>query len=471
MVKKDYTELAKDIVAHVGGKENVIDLRHCITRLRFSLKDVSKADTDYLKSRDGIVTVVEAGGQYQVVIGNHVPDVYAAVLAEGISGVGVTNTDEDDQDTVRGNLFNRFIDLVSGIFQPFLGALVATGIIKGFVSILSAIGLSAENNALFVILNDAGDGFFQFLPLVIAVTAARKFKMNEFTALAIGFALLYPTLPQQVTVLKESGLDNVFGIPFGLPASGSYLSSALPIIFAIWIASHLERFAKKVIPDNVKLFFVPLIPIIISVPLTFLFVGPVATLISNVISSGFSGVLGFSPILYGALLGLTWQVLVMVGMHWAIIPLAIVSQTTDGYSGILIAAMLPNFTQTGVLAAILLKTNEAKVKSITLPALISSLFGVTEPAIYGITLPMRIPFYISCVVSGIVGAIAQALGVVAYTPGALGIFQYPSYVSPQGDFSLVWVMVGLTVVAIVGSFILQLLIPVPTLYSKTRDNN
>lgn len=190
---KDYTDLATDIVAHVGGKENISSLKHCVTRLRFGLKDESKADTDYLKARDGVVTVVQAGGQYQVVIGNHVPDVYAAVQkVAGISGDG--SLDIDEGDGPKGNIFERFIDLLSGIFQAFLGPLAAAGIIKGIVAIMASRGMTSDNSAVYAILNAAGDGFFQYLPLLVALTSARKFKMNEFTALAIGMALIYPTL-------------------------------------------------------------------------------------------------------------------------------------------------------------------------------------------------------------------------------------------------------------------------------------
>lgn len=466
---KDYTELAQDILVHVGGKENVTDLRHCVTRLRFSLKDESKADTDYLKQRDGIVTVVQAGGQYQVVIGNHVPDVYAAVIKEGgLTSKSALDVDEGDG-TPKGNLFDRFIDLVSGIFQPFLGPLAAAGIIKGIVAIMGATGLSETNSLWYSMLEAAGDGFFQYLPLLIAVTSARKFKMNEFTALAIGAALVYPNLANTFSTLAEEGLNKVLGITVALPSSGSYLSTVMPAILAICLASYIEKWTRKVTPDVVKLFVVPFVTLIITVPLTFIVVGPIANLLSYWLSAGFQAVLGFSPIVYGFLLGALWQVLVMFGLHWALVPLAIVDIATNGMSAILIAAVLPNFTQTGVLAAIMLKTKEAKVRTISTPALISSLFGVTEPAIYGVTLPMRIPFYISCFVSGIIGALAMAFGVYGYSFGALGIFQYPSYVAPNGDMTGMWIMIALSVAAIAGSFIIQIIAPVPSLYGGGQE--
>ncbi|WP_161979599.1 beta-glucoside-specific PTS transporter subunit IIABC [Streptococcus sp. S784/96/1] len=459
-----YTELVTDILEHVGGKENINSVKHCVTRLRFQLKDESKADDDYLKQRDGVVTVVKAGGQYQVVIGNHVPDVYAEFLnVSGLSGSG--SLDINEGDAPKGNLFDRFVDLVSGIFQPSLGALAAAGIIKGVVAILGAtLGWSADNSALYAILNAAGDGFFQFLPIVLAYNAANKFKMNPFTAMAIAMALVYPTLPTTVVTLKEAGLDHVFGIPFELPSSGSYLQTVMPVLLAVWVGSQIEKVMKKITPDVVKVFVVPFVTIILTVPLTFLVVGPVANIASDLLSVAFTSVMNFSPIVYGILLGTLWQVLVMFGLHWALVPLAILQFSQNGWSNILIAAALPNFTQTGVLAAILLKSKEEKVKTLTVPALISSIFGVTEPAIYGITLPMKTPFYISCAVSGLIGAGLSFFDLKNYAMGALGIFMYPGYVSPTEGMTPMFILIGFSVAAILISFAIQMVAPVPYLY-------
>lgn len=266
-----YTELAEDILKHVGDKENVNSLKHCVTRLRFDLKDESKADDDYLKNRDGVVTVVKAGGQYQVVIGNHVPDVYAEVLQVGGLPAG-GSLDLDEGDAPKGNLFDRFVSMVSSIFQPFLGPLAAAGIIKGVVAIMAACGLSAATSPMYVILNAAGDGFFQFLPILIALTSARRFKVNEFTAIAIAGALVYPDIATAVAALQKAGHGHVLGaIPFTLPAGG-YLSTVMPSILAIWVASHIQKFFTKIIPDVIKVFAVPFFTLLITVPLTFLVV-------------------------------------------------------------------------------------------------------------------------------------------------------------------------------------------------------
>ena len=283
--------------------------------------------------------------------------------------------------------------------------MAAAGIIKGIVAIMGVFGLSEANSAWYVILEAAGHAFFQYLPLLIAVTAARKFKMNEFTALAIGGALVYPTLTTTIPALADAGLDKIFGISLELPSSGSYLSTVMPSILAMWVASLIEKNIKKITPDVVKLFVVPFVTILVTVPLTFL-----------------------------------------------------------------VAACLPNFTQTGVLGAIMLKTKEQKVRTISTPAFISSIFGVTEPAIYGVKLPMRIPFYISCGVSGIIGALTMFFNVYGYSVGAMGVFQYPSYVNPaNGDMSGMWVMIALSVLAVVLSFAVQMFSPVPYLYGGPKD--
>ncbi|MET3091890.1 beta-glucoside-specific PTS transporter subunit IIABC [Enterococcus casseliflavus] len=453
-----YTELAQDILAHVGGKENVSSVKHCVTRLRFHLKDESKADTDYLQKRDGVVTVVKAGGQYQVVIGNHVPDVYDEVLKVGGLADG-GSLDIDEGDGQKGSLFDRFIDVISSLFQPFLGPLAAAGILKGITALLAATGMEATNG-IYVVMNTLGDGLFQYLPMILAVTAAKKFKMNTYTALAIAGAMVYPGLAESVAEASK-----VFGLTLTLPAGG-YFNSVLPIILAIFVASKIEQFMRKVTPDVVKMFVVPFVTILITVPLTFFVVGPVANTASSWIGVAFQAVYDFSPIIYGFALGALWQVLVMFGLHWGLVPLAIMDMAQNGSSIILTAAVLPCFTQTGVLAAIWLKTKEPKVKQGAMPALISSIFGVTEPAIYGYTLPMKTPFIVSCLVSGFVGIYLSIFNVTGYAMGGMGIFLYPAYIDPvTGSFhSVIHLAIG-TVIAIVASFIIMMLLKVPTLYT------
>ena len=461
---KDYTELAQDIVAHVGGKDNIIKLVHCVTRLRFTLKDESKADDDYLKQRDGIVTVVKAGGQYQVVIGNHVPDVYDTVLKfAGIQGEG--GIDVNEGDVPQGNLFDQFIALVSGLFQPILGALSAAGMIKGLVAILAAVGVK-ETSGLYIILNAAGDGFFQFLPVILALTAAKRFKMEQFTALALSFALAYPNIAASFA----NGNVDFLGLPVIFPSS-SYLQTVLPIILTVWVGSKIEKFFKKIIPDVVKVFVVPFFVILITVPLAYLAIGPVMNWASNLIGVIFTNIYGFSPIVFGILLGALWQVLVMFGLHWGLVPIAILDFSTKGWSTLLVASTAICFAQAGALLNIFLRTKEDKVKQLTIPAFISALFGVTEPAIYGITLPMRTPFIMTCVAGAIQGAFLGFFNTTAYTMGGMGLFAIPSYFTPKHvpagantDVNNVWYFLIAILMSFVLGFVLTQLTKIPYLY-------
>lgn len=236
---RNYDELAFDIVTHVGGEQNVKSLKHCVTRLRFALKDESKAETDYLKNRDGVVTVVSSGGQYQVVIGNQVADVYDAILrVTDIARVRRRGEADGENGTSGMNLFDRFVDIVSGIFQPVLGVLCAAGILKGLTAVTVVFGLD-QKSGLYLILNAAGDGMFQYLPLFLAITAARHFKLDSFTGLALGCAMVYPTL---ATSIKSS--TNFLGIPVMLPAGG-YYQTVVPIILAVWFAAIIQKQMKK----------------------------------------------------------------------------------------------------------------------------------------------------------------------------------------------------------------------------------
>ena len=465
---KDYTELAKDIVAHVGGKDNITKLVHCVTRLRFSLKDESKADTDYLMERDGVVTIVKAGGQYQVVIGNHVPDVYAAVLAVGgLQGAGAVDADEEDG--IKKNPLDAFIDIVSSIFQPFLGPLAAAGIIKGIVAILTAfLGWTAANNGVALVLTAAGDGFFQFLPMMIAVNAARKFKMNDFTALAIAAALVYPNLETSVTALGEAGAANFFGIPLSMP-TGGYLSTVIPAILAVWVASHIEKFMRKVTPDTVKLFVVPFVTLVVSVPLTFLLVGPIANGASNLLGSFLTAVHGFNPVVYGLLLGALWQVMVMFGLHWGLVPLAIL-ELQKGPGVILVASIAICFAQAGALINIMMRTKEEKVRQLSIPAFISALFGVTEPAIYGITLPMRLPFIMTCISGALTGAYLAFFDVKMQVMGGMGLFAIPSFIEAGNSMTLIHFLIAIVANFVLG-FGLTQLVKIPNLFGAPSEKN
>ena len=453
-----YDGLARIIIQNVGGKSNIVSLTHCVTRLRFKLKDESKAQTDVLMDTEGIVTVIQSGGQYMVVIGNHVPDVYDAVCEVGhITPGGAVNEDgtpiEGGEDAPKEKMspFNAFVNIVTGVFTPALGVLAATGILKGVLALLVALGVMASDgsSATYNILYSLGDGFFYFMPILLAYTASKRFGLPELEGMVIGAGLLYPTM------IGGSDISSLFGIPVIMPSAGNYASSVIPIICSVAFAAWFEKLYKKYIPDTLKMFAVPLITCTVTFCLTLWVIGPVTSLASDLLGSFFTFLSETSGIIMGLVAGAFWQVLVMFGLHWAMIPLALNDMMTKGYSTILTGTFGCTFAQCGVILAIWIKTKNAKTRSLCAPALISGIAGVTEPAIYGITLPKKKPFIITCIVGAITGAGLMATGVTGYTMAGLGVFGYTAYVNTAtNDISgMIWGIVW-SLIAVVLAFVM-----------------
>lgn len=430
-----YTQLAADIVKNVGGKENVISLAHCITRLRFKLKDEGKANTDVLKKMDGVVTVVQSGGQYQVVIGNQVGEVFDEILAsQGIQGAGAVEAEDD----APKKPLDVILDVVSGIFTPILGVLAASGMVKGLTALLSAFNILDTNGGTYKIMSVIGDAFFYFLPVFLGYTAAKKFKMSEFSAMAIGAALVYPSLGQIMTgaplydVLTGTIFESQIHVEFlGIPVIlMNYTSSVIPIILAVWVGSKVERFYINNIPQLLKGFGVPFCTLLTMIPLTLLAVGPVTTWLGQAIGAVAVGLFSISPIIAGIFIGGIWQVAVIIGCHWLLVPIMIQNIVTFGADPVIITMFGTTFAQIGVVLAIILKTKDQKLKGIAIPAFLSGIFGVTEPAIYGVTLPRKKFFIMSCIGGAIGGALVAILGVKLFIFGGLGVFQYPCFIDP-----------------------------------------
>lgn len=448
-----YDALAKIIINNVGGKSNVESLSHCITRLRFKLKDESKANSELLKNTDGIVTVIQSGGQYQVVIGNHVPDVF-----EAVNQIGGFATQSESDNGAKGSLGSRFIDIVSGVFQPVLGVLAATGMIKGFLALLVFFNVLTNTDGVYQILNAVGDGFFHFLPIFLGFTAAKKFNVNQYVGMALGASLMYVNdvvvmasgTPISTLFEGTSYAMNVyatfFGLPITIPMSG-YASSVIPVILAIFVASKVEGFFKKIIPDVVKLFLVPMLTLIVAAPITFIVIGPIASVLTSFIGVITSSAYALSPVIAGLFLGAAWQVLVIFGLHWGVVPIAFVNLTSLGFDYILSMVFAASFAQTAVVMAIAIKTKDQKLRSLSIPAIISGFFGVTEPAIYGITLPRKKPFYISCIAASIGGGLLGFAGVKTFILGGLGVFGIPSMINPATNdiSSMIWGLVAVGV--------------------------
>lgn len=463
-----YEKLAKEILENVGGKENVNSLTHCITRLRFRLKDESKANDEALKNNPGVATVMKSAGQYQVVIGNHVPAVFEDVCAIA----GINNDAPAAEDEAPKGVLDTLIDIISGCFQPILGPLCAAGIIKGLNALLVfLLGAGFSASGTYLVLNAIGDSIFYFLPIILGYTAAKKFNVNVVVGMIIGASLCYPTI--QTDTLSAAGkaigtlpmigayYTKFLGIPF---ISGNYTSTVVPVICIVALAAQIQKIAKKYVPEMLQNFFVPFFVLIISLPIGLLVIGPVVGLLTQVLSNFFAALYKLSPVVTALVVGAFWQCLVIFGLHWALVPMAMVNLGNLGFDTVLPGMTGTTFAATGIMIATYLKTKDPNKKALAIPATISAFCGVTEPAIYGFLLPEKTPFVFSCIGGAVGGAIMGALNAKMYVMGGLGIFSVVSYISPEGEAS------GLVAALICGAVSMLVGFLLAFFFGKKEDN-
>lgn len=475
-----YDGLARIIIQNVGGKQNIKSITHCVTRLRFQLHDESKANTDILNQTDGVLKVLQANGQYQVVIGNAVNDVYDAVLDVGhLQGLGTVDEDgnavaDDNASGGKKGAAAILIDVISGIMAPTIGLLGASGIIKGVLTLLTFFSLLDPNGGAYKIWYTVADGFFYFLPIALGYTAAKKFKMNEFTGMALGISLCYPTMVALTsgevlgsiltgTAFEMSYYTTFFGIPVVYPASG-YTSSVIPIVLCCFVGSKLEHWLNNHLADMIKTFITPVCVLLVMSSLTYLLIGPLSGIMCSVLTIAFQALFSIPAVgatLGCALVGIFWQVLVIFGFHWSLIPLAYINIANLGYDFIMPGTFATPFAQAGaLLAVILLSKDDIKTRKIGVPAFISCMFGITEPTIYGINLPKKKPFIAACAASGIAGILVGALGAKRYVPGGLGLFGLPGYIDATGGTGLssMWTVLAASVIAFVLALVFTLIL-------------
>lgn len=458
-----YETLAKEILNYVGGKDNVNSLTHCITRLRFKLKEESMAQDEALKNLEGVVTVMKSAGQYQVVIGNQVQDVY-----EQLAPLLHAEQPQTVQGAEKEKLLDRFVDIISGIFQPILGIMAACGMIKGLNMLFMTLGLYAETSGGYMIINAIGDALFTFLPLFLGYTSARKFGLKPMVGLVIGGIMCYPgiqssALSGSLKPLYTMFEGTMFASPvyidfFGIPViSMDYTSTVIPVIFIVYFASKCEKLFSKFVPDLVKFFIVPMLTLLVALPIGFLLIGPVATFGSKIIAETIISIRNVSPMLAGGLVGLTWQILVIFGLHWGFIPVYINNIVTNGYDNVMMPFFACTFATSAVILVIMLKTRDRKMKELCLPNFISGIFGVTEPGIYGILLPLKKPFIISCIAGGIGGAFYGFCNFRKFSMGGMGIFEFPAMMEPDGSWGNLLVAVSGVLLTMIAAVILMLL--------------
>ncbi|MGG0509131.1 beta-glucoside-specific PTS transporter subunit IIABC [Priestia megaterium] len=419
-----YDKLAKDILQFVGGDQNVSSLVHCATRLRFKLNDNKKAQKTEIQNLNGILSVVESGGQFQVVVGSHVSNVYEEIIKIGNFGKNPSSKDEP-----KGTIMSIIFETVSRSFSPLIGAFAGAGMLKAVLTVLVSLGWLSQKSGTYHILSAAGNAVFYFLPIMLGITLATKLGANPFVGGTIGAALLEPNL---TGLLTEGKTTSFLSVPVVLM---DYSSSVFPIFIAVSIYAILEKFLKKVIHKDVQMFLVPMLSLAIIVPLTVIAFGPFGVYAGNAIGSGISFLSAKSGILTGAVLGAAWTFLTIFGLHWALVPIILANIAAGGDP---IFAMVASgvFAQMGVALGIFLKTKDKQVKALAGSTAVPGLLaGVTEPIIYGLVLRFKRTVPYVAIAGAVGGAINGLLGVKGIT------FAFPSLLSisafsPIGTYTI-----------------------------------
>nr|WP_321241216.1 PTS transporter subunit EIIC [uncultured Tolumonas sp.] len=394
-----YSGLAKTILQLVGGAENVDALVHCATRLRFTLHDNGKAKKEELKNLDGILSAVESGGQFQVIVGSHVSHVYKELMSL-LSG-GMVSSAERTESKPKGNIGSRIFEVVSGSFSPLIGAMAGSGMIKALLAVLTMMGWMDATSSTYLVLAAAANSVFYFLPVLLGISAAIKMGANGYIGGAIGAALLEPNF----TGLIGSHTATFFGIPV---VAINYASTVFPVFIAVAILAVLEKFLKRVCPHNIQMFMVPMLCLLVIVPMTVLAFGPFGVYLGNLIADGINWLSAHSGILTGAVIGGSMMFLVVLGLHWGIVPIIIANLGAGGdpISGMWAPA---TFAQMGVALAIFLRSKDVNVKALAGPATVTGLLaGVTEPIIYGLIMRFRRTIPIVVLAGAVGGALNGA---------------------------------------------------------------
>ncbi len=440
----DYGKTAADILNFVGGEKNVTYVTHCATRLRFTLQDETKADSNAIKNVKGVMGVTNSGGQYQVIIGNEVNNVHKELMKLG-SFNSSTST------SVKRKGISAVLDTLSGIFTPILPAMIGCAMIKAVLVILKSSDLISADSQLFTILTFIGDAAYYFLPMLIAWSSAVKFKTNVGLALALAGVLLHPSF----STLMSSGDPVTF---LGLPITKvTYSSSVVPIILVVWVMSYIEKFAEKVSPKVIKTILKPLIIVLVMAPLSLIVIGPIGSIIGTYVASGVGFINTHAGWLVSGIVGGTFPFLIMTGMHYSLGPIAITAYTTTGLEPIIGPGMLiHSMTQGGAALAVALKTRNKEFRQVAISTSMTALLGITEPAMYGVNLRLRKPL-IAVVTGGVIGGIyVGAFGVARSAMGITGLATLPAFIT-ENPSNLVNAIIG-CIIGFAVSFVLTLIL-------------
>lgn len=454
MAKKgNYDELAKKIIALVGGEANIANVTHCITRLRFNLKDESKADTEAIRSTPGVVGVTSANGQYQVIIGAEVTQVYEKVAAQlhDLEGGSAAPAKQE------GSFVSRLIDTITGIFTPILPPLTAAGMLKAVLAILVAFKLVDSASSTYQVVNFMADATFYFLPILLANSAAKKLGCNPYLAMMLGGILIHPNFVSMVTASKETGdAITVFGLPI---YNATYSSSVIPILLGVLLMSKVEPLANKFAPKAVRFFTAPLITMLVVGIATLCVLGPIGYVISNILASAINGLSTIAPWLAPTIIGALLPFLVMTGTHHALTPIGINNRMTIGFDTIIYPGQLAsNIAQGAAALAVSFKTKNMELKELTSSTGITAVCGITEPVLYGVTMKIRTNMIAAMVGGGVGGFFMGLMNTKNYSGGSPGLLTLPSYIGLDAPMSNFYFACAGAAIAFVVGFVVSFIL-------------
>lgn len=436
MLLMELHTLAQKIVEYVGNEENISVLTHCATRLRFNLKDNSKANIEELKKLDGVLTAQMKSGQLQVVIGAKVQ----AVFDEVQSIVHIVDDDVEIKEDKKVKV-SAVIEVISGIFAPTLPVLIGCGMFKAIVSLLTNLHIMQATDSFIIVLSMIGDLIFYFFPFFLAVSAAKKFKVSEYMAVALAGAYMYPTIMEGAANVATTGATSLSFL--GLPILFvNYKSTVIPIILSVWVLSLIYKRIDKLVPDSLKILLTSMIVLMIMVPLELIVLGPIGSYLGTYIAQFMDWFYNIGGFVAAALLGGTRSLLTMMGMHYALAPLQIQQIAETGTSTLLVSALTANFAQGGAALGTAFAIKNKSERSVAFSAALSAVLGITEPAMYGVNLKYKKPFVFALISSAVAAAFLSFFhaGAMAYAPP--GLFTLITYTADSFVFIILGVILS-----------------------------
>lgn len=438
-MSKKYEALATQVIDLIGGKTNITAAWHCVTRLRFNVVNSDKVKIEDIKKINGVMGAQFSGDQFQVIVGSDVSNAYEEVEVQ----LGTLSV-KSDQKTGQKNLVNNFMDTISGIFTPAMPALIGAGLLKGILALFLAFHWINIDGSAYFILNIISDSAFYFLPFIIAVSSARRFKTNEYLALAIAGSMLYPTLVNGFNtqsageMVQTINLFELIPIPYI-----NYSSSVIPIILATYLLKWVYKFFKDFIPATLTTMFTPMLSLLVVIPLTLSILGPIGTYVGSILSVGIAWLYANAGFLAGAVIGAVYPLLVMTGMHWALSPIMISSFAQLGFDNTIMPGMLAaTFAMAGATFGVFFKTKNIDMKQMSLSSGISAVIGITEPAMYGVTLKLKKPFYAAMIAGGVAGAMLNVFDVKTFGMSMPGLISLAGYADPNNSLNMVIAILG-----------------------------